>query len=299
MPLVTIVVATYNRSALLKLALKTILRQEFADFEVQIVGDACTDDTAEVVASLGDPRLIWSNLKTRVGNQAGPNNEGIRRAKGKYIAYLGHDDLWFPLHLKNLVKHLEDGAQYAFSLSALIGPEEIRAYGTPDPKRKLEYHFAPPSTWIHTRELIEKIGNWRTDAKNLLFTVDRELFHRAVKRGITPIFSPHLSVLKFPSAFWKTYARTEFPQEVFAEKMKEDPEQLQIELLNKIAAKSSLHWENQKSFPRKKLCSLLDIYGRERWPVSVWMNRKLGKEIDRRAALRGLINTDTKTTQHG
>lgn len=114
MPLVSVIVATYHRPKLVELAIQSILNQDFTDFEVLVVGDNCTDDAEQVVASFNDKRVRWLNLKERVGNQAGPNNEGLRQAKGKYIAYLGHDDLWFPWHLSNLVQTLQKGVEFAF-----------------------------------------------------------------------------------------------------------------------------------------------------------------------------------------
>jgi glycosyltransferase involved in cell wall biosynthesis len=69
-------------------------------------GDACTDDSAELVASYRDPRLHWFNLPTNSGYQSAPHNEGLRRARGRYVAYLNHDDLWLPNHLERLVAAL-------------------------------------------------------------------------------------------------------------------------------------------------------------------------------------------------
>src|SRR5579872_2122093 len=100
MPQVTVIVPTYNCSRTLRCALRTLCQQFYRDFEVWVVGDCCTDDSEQVVAAMGDSRLHWTNLTQRVGRQNGPNNEGLRRAQGKYIAYLGHDDLWFPWHLE-------------------------------------------------------------------------------------------------------------------------------------------------------------------------------------------------------
>src|SRR5262245_39979017 len=118
-PLVTVITATFNSSATLKCALKSVLHQDLTDFEVWIVGDACTDDSAEVVNGFGDPRLHWTNLPRNSGNQSVPNNEGLRRACGRYIAYLGHDDLWWPRHLSGLVSFIEQsGADLVHALAA-------------------------------------------------------------------------------------------------------------------------------------------------------------------------------------
>ena len=92
-PLVSVVVATFNSRLTLACALDSVRRQSHQDFEVWVVGDACTDGSDTIVAALGDPRFHWTNLPWNSGSQAGPNNEGLRRARGRFVAYLGHDDL--------------------------------------------------------------------------------------------------------------------------------------------------------------------------------------------------------------
>ncbi len=58
-----------------------------------MVGDACTDDTADVVASFGDARIQYHALAVNVGEQSGPNNHGVSRSCGELVAFLNHDDL--------------------------------------------------------------------------------------------------------------------------------------------------------------------------------------------------------------
>src|SRR5688572_3928903 len=78
-PTVSVVMATYNRSNLLPLVIHTVLWQTFTDWELLVIGDACTDDTEAVVKSIGDPRIHFFNLPVNCGDQSGPNNEGMRR----------------------------------------------------------------------------------------------------------------------------------------------------------------------------------------------------------------------------
>ena len=106
-PTVSVITATYNRRAMLRYALQSLLAQDFSDFEAWIIGDGCTDGSEEEVARLGDARLHWLNLPVNGGNQWRPNNEGLQHARGRYIAFLGHDDLWLPWHLSRLVAHAE------------------------------------------------------------------------------------------------------------------------------------------------------------------------------------------------
>src|SRR3712207_3932020 len=106
-PRVSVITATYNWSNVLRHAIESARWQTFADFEMLVVGDGCTDDSGAVVASFGDPRLRWHNLEANHGHQSAPNNAGLAMARGEFIAYLGHDDVWFPTHLAALVSALD------------------------------------------------------------------------------------------------------------------------------------------------------------------------------------------------
>src|SRR5579885_2894378 len=121
-PVVSVITATYNSSRTLRLALSSLRAQTFSYWDAWVIGDGCTDDSESVVASFQDPRLHWVNLEHNRGSQAFANNEGLRRAEGRYVAYLGHDDLWMPRHLGELVRHIEDtGADLVHSVCGLFG----------------------------------------------------------------------------------------------------------------------------------------------------------------------------------
>jgi glycosyltransferase involved in cell wall biosynthesis len=84
--LVSIITATYNRGNVLRYAIESVRRQTLADWEMWVVGDACTDGTGDVVRGFGDPRIHFLNLAQNVGDQSGPNNEGFQRSAGRFIA---------------------------------------------------------------------------------------------------------------------------------------------------------------------------------------------------------------------
>ena len=99
----------------MRYAVESLLRSTIVDWELIVVGDACTDDTGDVVASFGDSRIQFYNMEKNCGEQSGPNNEGLRRARGEYVAFLSQDDLWFPDHLEKL---LADSDTPLFSLES-------------------------------------------------------------------------------------------------------------------------------------------------------------------------------------
>lgn len=112
MTLVSVVIPTYNRAALLAEALASVLGQTFRDFEVIVVDDGSTDGTAAVVEGAGDPRVSLLRL-SHTGSPARARNAGIARARGRYIAFLDSDDLW-------------DATKLADQLAALAARPECR-----------------------------------------------------------------------------------------------------------------------------------------------------------------------------
>ncbi len=120
-PHVSVITATYNWSSVLRYAIESVLGQTPTDFEMLVVGDGCTDSSAEVVTSFNDPRLRWHNLPENTGHQSAPNNAGLAMARAEFIAYLGHDDLWYPIHLAKMVNMLESSdADVAYSWLEMI-----------------------------------------------------------------------------------------------------------------------------------------------------------------------------------
>lgn len=115
-PLVSIRIATYNRSQLLfERALPSALAQTYKNIEVVVVGDGCTDDTFERLGQLRDPRLTFFNLPFQGVYPEQPRrrwmvagapamNEAAQRARGEWIAPLDDDDEFLPDHVERLLE---------------------------------------------------------------------------------------------------------------------------------------------------------------------------------------------------
>ena len=199
-PSVSVIIATYNWSNVLPYSIGSVLRQTVADFELLVVGDGCTDDSEAVVQRVGDPRVQWINLPTHMGHQSGPNNEGLRRARGEFIAYLGHDDLWLPHHLFCLTSALKTGADLAYAITEAVGPEG--SFVRPDPPT-LQYRpgaWIPPTCVVHRRSLTDDLGGWR-NYRELRIGPDSELWLRAYSAGYRFAFVPRLTAVKFPAGW--------------------------------------------------------------------------------------------------
>ncbi len=211
-PQVSIIIATYNWSSVLRLAVQSVLGQRFQDFELIVVGDGCTDDSQQVVESFGDPRIRWHNLEKNTGSQSIPNNTGLEMARGKYIAYHGHDDIWHPAHLGLLAGALErSGADLAHSVCVMIGPPEtgVRiATGILDGRFTADT-FVPPSSVMHRRDVVAKSGPWR-HYREVALPPDKEFLLRVWKVREQCAAVDQLTVFKFNSA-WRRNSYVEKP----------------------------------------------------------------------------------------
>jgi glycosyltransferase involved in cell wall biosynthesis len=106
MPLVSVVLSTYNDAAFLRESVKSLLDQTFRDFELIVVDDGSTDNTAALLADFCDPRLRPLRNERNLG-LAPSLNRGIAMARGKYIARQDADTISTPDRLLRQVEHLE------------------------------------------------------------------------------------------------------------------------------------------------------------------------------------------------
>jgi glycosyltransferase involved in cell wall biosynthesis len=276
-PTVSVIIPTFNSSETLKLALESVLHQDFSDFEVFIVGDGCTDDSEMVVSALRDQRLKWLNLPFNSGSPGAPRNRGLQHARGEFVAYLGHDDLWFPWHLSHLLESTErHKSDFAFSLGMFVSPKEnLGTFSLPE-KLWHEHAKISPSNWFCRKSLLVQIGPWPAGHK---FGDDRDFIERITSRNAGLSFSPHLSVLKFPSAHWRLYALdSERPQKTYIEAIKRDADGLRLRLLTRFAGQISarpLRLVQREGLHQRMWDALVwfafRIYGfrrAHRWPVS-------------------------------
>lgn len=198
-PRVTVIIPTYNWSSVLPFSIHSALRQTFSDFELLVVGDGCTDDSAQVVAAISDPRVRWINLSANSGHQSTPNNEGLRQARGSIIAYLGHDDLWLPHHLELLVAAIDAGAGVAYSFVHMIDAE-----GNVLPPLPGMFHYQPgmslpPTGVVHRRVAIDKASPW-PDYRDLTVDPETDLWRRMHQAGFDFQSVPRLTAVKFPAS---------------------------------------------------------------------------------------------------
>jgi len=108
MPFFSVVIPTYNRASVIGRAIGSVLSQTCQDFEVIVVDDGSSDDTAAMVAAFADPRIRYIRQDNRGGGAA--RNAGIDAAIGRFVAPLDSDDEFLPQHLERMKRVLENTA---------------------------------------------------------------------------------------------------------------------------------------------------------------------------------------------
>jgi len=226
-PHVTVVIPTYNYAGVLAYALDSVLHQTFQDFEVLVVGDGCTDDSERVVTAAGDPRAQSVNLSVHIGHQSGPNNEGLRRARGTIVAYLGHDDLWLPHHLEVLMEALIPGVPASHS-SVLRAAPGVPCYTTPAPGWSYTRGaWIPPTSLAIRRSHAVEVGGWQDPTQTGYLDPEADLLARVFDIAGPPRWVPRVTCVKLAAAerrdvyrtrptheqaYWLAQIRTEDPE---------------------------------------------------------------------------------------
>jgi glycosyltransferase involved in cell wall biosynthesis len=106
MPAVSVILPLYNRAASIDRAVRSVLDQRFADFELIVVDDGSTDRSADIVSAIDDPRLRLVRQPRNLGGNAA-RNRGIRESEGAILAFLDSDDYFLPDKLGFTVAYFE------------------------------------------------------------------------------------------------------------------------------------------------------------------------------------------------
>lgn len=101
---VSIIMPTYNRAGMIGAAIRSALEQTHANFELIVVDDASTDETAEVVKVFADPRIIYTPNRHGKG-VSGARNTGLDIACGDWVFFLDSDNVWKNRLIEFLLKH--------------------------------------------------------------------------------------------------------------------------------------------------------------------------------------------------
>lgn len=113
MPLISVIVPTYNYSNFVEKCINSVLEQTYQKIEVIVVDDGSTDDTLTVLQKFEDRVLIYSQENMGV---SAARNAGMQLAKGEYIAFLDADDWWAPSKVeKQMIAMIKSKSNISYS----------------------------------------------------------------------------------------------------------------------------------------------------------------------------------------
>ena len=163
---VSVIVPTYNRPSYLARALASIQAQTFRDYEIFVVNDA-GEDVNRICELFGPVNYITH--RENLGLPAA-RNSGIRRAQGKYIAYLDDDDMWLPRHLEKLVNlRMKSKCRLVYSDSYYwINERDYQVLLSLDFSKEelLSQNLTPICSILHDRELWLEAGKFNPNLPN-------------------------------------------------------------------------------------------------------------------------------------
>jgi glycosyltransferase involved in cell wall biosynthesis len=191
-PLLSIVIPTYNRRHLLEKTLKSVFLELPQCYEVIVVDDGSTDETIEILKSKYSMNVNFCILQQQNSGPAAARNYGVSQARGEWIAFLDSDDLWLPWTsslLANLVSEMSETSKAkAIFLQTRGFTDEIDVDEWLSERRKIIKHpsmldlrlNAPMSmlgacNFVIRREEFNRVGAFSTDT---ICGEDTDLFYR-------------------------------------------------------------------------------------------------------------------------
>ena len=190
LPLVSVVIPTYNRPEQLLDAIRSVQAQTYENIEIIVVND-CGTDVGNIVTSMNDRNNI---IYCRHAVHSGPavaRNTAIKLSKGTYIAYLDDDDIFYPNHVETLASFLMNSGQKVAYTNA-VRAHQVRQNGKYVTTRKevfytkdfdndaiLLINLVPVLSVMHEKSCIDAVGPWD---ENLTTLEDWDLWMRMSRK---------------------------------------------------------------------------------------------------------------------
>lgn len=168
MPLVSVIIPSYNTADFIGYAIKSVISQSFEDFECLVVDDASNDGSAAIIEEFArkDSRISCILLKENVGVSA-VRNIALQKARGRFVAFLDSDDVWDRDKLKIQIEFMLSQNIVFSHTPYLIIDEANKKLGSFLPKSAINYKDALKtcdignSTAIYDSHILGKIKSGR------------------------------------------------------------------------------------------------------------------------------------------
>jgi glycosyltransferase involved in cell wall biosynthesis len=217
-PLVSVCVPTYNGAATIQAAIRSVLDQTLAEFELIVVDDGSNDVTPDLVARFDDPRVKLHRNASNLGPQ-GNWNRCLALASGRYFKLLPHDDVLHRECLARQVAVLEadpaGAVALVFTARDVIGPDDrvLTRRGYPGAKeglldsqqvrrscvRRGTNLLGEPGAVLFRKSLADRIGDF--DATNP-YVIDLDYWFRLLAHGSAYYLEMPLASFRVSGSSW-------------------------------------------------------------------------------------------------
>ena len=182
---ISVIIPTYSRACDLDWCLKSLENQTYKNFEVLVCDDGSTDNTEEIVVKYNSKLTINYIKDENFGGPARPRNNGIKKAKGDFIAFLDSDDWWYPNKLEFNLPYLTDYDLIYHNLDKYynVNKSKDKIYG-----RELKDNITKdllingngiPNSSVVIRKAIVNLMGFISEDKNLIAVEDSDYWLRA------------------------------------------------------------------------------------------------------------------------
>lgn len=146
--LVSVIMPSYNTAEYISDSIKSVQNQSYENWELLIVDDCSIDETEKIVSSFNDSRIRFFKNEKNSG-AAVSRNRALREAKGKWIAFLDSDDLWFPEKLEKQIKFMNDnGFHFSYTnyeeINEINEPLNVKITGPKKISKQGMYNYCWP-----------------------------------------------------------------------------------------------------------------------------------------------------------
>ena len=192
---VSVLIPTFNSQDMIKEAVDSVISGTYSNIEILIIDDCSTDSTWEIVSKMAskDPRIKCYRNEKNCG-EGETRNRLIKKATGKYIAFLDDDDTWEPNKLEVCLKALKENPDlrsvgHALRYIARNGKKLGYIEGHPTTREEmLEFREKATPPWVSPsssgfvveREILIKVGGYKEGWE---YGSDMELYSRLLQQG--------------------------------------------------------------------------------------------------------------------